>query len=173
MSIDPVIAAGPDRLLPYSWDDVIDHDVLNKSQKSFFSEADDFKLRHGLSIPVHGHGGEYALMTLVADGTAGEAKSNIAEARHMLHLMTLYYHNRAGAMLIEQAMSTFNTPLTVREKDVLCWTAQGKTARDIGDILGIAETTAVYHMENAKQKLNALTRTQAVVKAISLKLIQF
>lgn len=171
VSIDPVIGAGPGRLLPYTWDEVVMPEQLDKRQKAFFSEADDFQLRRGMSIPIHGHGGEYALMTLVADGTDREARANIQETQYLLHLMTMYYHNRAGGMLVDQAHIQFKPRITDREKDVLCWTAKGKTARDTAEILGITENTVIFHMENAKQKLNTITRTQAVVKALSLNLI--
>jgi len=61
--------------------------------------------------------------------------------------------------------------LTERERDCLKWTADGKTAWEIGQILRIAERTAIFHINKATQKLNAVNKTQATARAIVLKLI--
>ena len=55
--------------------------------------------------------------------------------------------------------------LTVRERECLAWVAKGKTNWDISQILRITERTVQYHIENAKKKLGADTRLQAVVLA--------
>jgi DNA-binding CsgD family transcriptional regulator len=39
-------------------------------------------------------------------------------------------------------------------------------------VLGISERTVNFHVENARRKLNAQTKTQAVVQAIMLSLIR-
>jgi LuxR family transcriptional regulator, quorum-sensing system regulator BjaR1 len=54
---------------------------------------------------------------------------------------------------------------------VLAWTAAGKPAREIGEILGIAKRTVDSHAESALRKLGAANRTQAVALAIRQRLI--
>jgi LuxR family quorum-sensing system transcriptional regulator SolR len=54
-----------------------------------------------------------------------------------------------------------------REREVLRWAAEGKTAAEIGGILGIAERTVNFHIRNIFEKLGAANKVQAVVKAIS------
>src|ERR1700674_3468181 len=56
--------------------------------------------------------------------------------------------------------------LTQRELEVLSWVAQGKTAKDISDLLKIAERTVEAHVDSTMRKLKARTRTQAVVIAL-------
>lgn len=66
-------------------------------------------------------------------------------------------------------MATFppmNIKLTPREKDVLYWAAEGKSAWEIGRILSITERTAKFHLSNIYKKLGVHTRTQAVACAI-------
>lgn len=171
MKIDPVLRASFDRALPYAWDEVVKPDELSPEQKSFFMEADDFKLRSGLSIPIQGYKGEFSLMTVVADGTEREAKDSIVRHWHTLHLLTMYLHNHASSMVVSEALKNHSPLLTGREKEVLTWVANGKTTWEISEILCIGETTTLTHIENAKRKLNAPSRTQAVVKAIYLSLI--
>ena len=62
--------------------------------------------------------------------------------------------------------------LSPREREVLLWTAKGKTGWEIAQILHLAERTVTFHIENAKIKLGAASRTQAVVTALSLGLIR-
>jgi DNA-binding response OmpR family regulator len=62
--------------------------------------------------------------------------------------------------------------LNERELESLTWSARGKTSNEIATILGLAKRTVDFHIENACRKLNVSTRTEAVVKAASGRLIQ-
>lgn len=55
--------------------------------------------------------------------------------------------------------------LTNRERDVLCWAAEGKTAWEIGTILSISERTVKFHLSNIYRKMGVSTRAQALVIA--------
>lgn len=61
--------------------------------------------------------------------------------------------------------------LSDRERQVLRWTAAGKTSSETGAILGISARTVNYHMTGILLKLNAVNKTQAVVKAVTLDLL--
>ena len=61
--------------------------------------------------------------------------------------------------------------LTLREREVLWWAAQGKSAREIGEILHITKRTVDQHTQNAIHKLGAVNRTQAVATALRERLI--
>ena len=62
-------------------------------------------------------------------------------------------------------------PLTPREIEVLKWVARGKSAWEIGEILGIAKRTVEDHVHNVIGKLGASNRTEAVVIAIRDRII--
>jgi len=55
------------------------------------------------------------------------------------------------------------TPLQI---DVIYWIAQGKTDREIGQILGISPKTVNYHVERLKQRMGVSTRIQLVIACI-------
>lgn len=57
--------------------------------------------------------------------------------------------------------------LTTREAEVLYWVIQGKTNRDIGDILGASPATVKKHLERVFSKLEVETRTAAASLAMS------
>jgi DNA-binding response OmpR family regulator len=62
--------------------------------------------------------------------------------------------------------------LNDREIEVLTWVARGKTSMEIGQILGLTKRTIDFHIDNARAKLGAATRTEAVIKAASSRLIE-
>lgn len=62
--------------------------------------------------------------------------------------------------------------LNERELECLTWSARGKTSPEIASILNLSKRTVNFHIENACRKLNVSTRTEAVAKAASGRLIQ-
>ncbi len=122
-----------------------------------------------LSFPLRTLGGESALLCL---GAAMQADA-WAQHKPMLerdfqilgnyfhqHIMRIYGHDASKDMLI-----------TARELDCLKWMAAGKTAWEASVILGISERTVRFHLNAAREKLDCLTTTQAVAKAVSQQLI--
>jgi DNA-binding CsgD family transcriptional regulator len=61
--------------------------------------------------------------------------------------------------------------ISAKELDCLKWTAAGKTALEASIILGISERTVRFHLNAAREKLDCVTTTQAVAKAIAHHLI--
>ncbi len=62
-------------------------------------------------------------------------------------------------------------PLTDREVEVLTLTAKGLTNKAVGIQLGISDRTVQNHLANIFSKLQAESRTEAVMRAVSLGLI--
>lgn len=53
-----------------------------------------------------------------------------------------------------------------REAQVLTWIAQGKSNRDIGDILGLSPRTINKHLERIFKKIGVENRTSAAVMVL-------
>ncbi len=49
---------------------------------------------------------------------------------------------------------------------------EGKTAWEVGNVLGISERTAALHINNATHKLGCINKHQAVLKALRLGLLR-
>jgi len=62
--------------------------------------------------------------------------------------------------------------LNEREVEVLTWVARGKTSVEIAQIVGLTKRTIDFHIDNARAKLGATTRTEAVIKAATGRLIE-
>lgn len=75
----------------------------------------------------------------------------------------------AGLVLTERLMefaapATAVLELTARERDCLAFVADGRTDWQIAVLLGISEPTVRFHLNNARRKLGAVNRAQAVAR---------
>jgi LuxR family quorum sensing-dependent transcriptional regulator len=52
--------------------------------------------------------------------------------------------------------------LTDREREILAWVSEGKTAWEIGFILSLSQRTVEWHVSQACKKLGATNRLQAI-----------
>lgn len=62
-------------------------------------------------------------------------------------------------------------PLTAREEEVLALLAEGRSNREIATALSISPHTAKFHVDRILLKLDASSRTDAVVRAVRLGLL--
>ncbi len=99
--------------------------------------------------------------------------SGAAEALEVARAHQLAVARREGDWeLVEPAPAMARTrSLTPREREVLWWAAEGKSASQIGEILHITKRTVDEHTHNAARKLGAANRTQAVAIALRERLI--
>ena len=58
--------------------------------------------------------------------------------------------------------------LTERQREILCWIADGKTLQDITVLTGLALSTVEKYLRRARDELGVETTAQAVVKAAFL-----
>jgi DNA-binding CsgD family transcriptional regulator len=77
------------------------------------------------------------------------------------HILRLNGHDARAQMMV-----------SARELECLKWTAEGKTAQEASEILGISERTVRFHLNAAREKMKCITTTQAVAQAIARNLIK-
>jgi LuxR family quorum sensing-dependent transcriptional regulator len=155
---DPITAAVRIRTGSFRWADVVipPHDRLAKSVMTIALR--DYRMRHGYCVPFHGLNGYQAGISF-----AGFDVEDVAEANAAMQLIGIYAFNRVATI---KATRKEHRVLTEREREVLRWTAAGKTAWDTGGILNIAEDTVNKHIASAMRKLNVYSRAQAVAESI-------
>jgi DNA-binding response OmpR family regulator len=76
-------------------------------------------------------------------------------------------HTIIDARLAAVARNDIRPKLTVlndREIEMLTWIARGKTSAQIAKITGLAKRTIDFHLDNARDKLGAATRTRRLIK---------
>jgi DNA-binding NarL/FixJ family response regulator len=116
------------------------------------------------SEDVHRALGAGALAYLTKDAAADELLNGILS----VHAGRRFVSKTVGALLAER-LPGMN--LTDRELDVLRLLARGRSNREIGADLGIAENTVRIHLGRIFDKLGVSDRTQAVLAAIQRGLV--
>ncbi|MBD8163283.1 transcriptional regulator SdiA [Erwinia persicina] len=69
------------------------------------------------------------------------------------------------------SMSIARLELSEREREILKWTAEGKTSAEISLILSISENTVNFHQKNMQKRFNAPNKTQVASYAAAIGLI--
>jgi LuxR family transcriptional regulator, activator of conjugal transfer of Ti plasmids len=170
--IDPVVTQARNSLLPFSWDVQTPGPLLSGEQRRFFGEATEFGINCGLTVPIHDGNGGIAAVTFASDSDPDVLQGTVDANRHILHLAAIYFHVHARQKL-ESIINLDHPHLSPREVACLQWVVRGKNSWDICEILSISRRTVVFHLENAKRKLNAVTMPQAVAIALHKGLIEF
>lgn len=163
--IDPVVRPVKPHRRSFFWSGDIGN-WRTPAERLLFNEARGFHIRCGVTVPIRGGGGRFAAFTFAADEHSEEFRRYSTEAIDILQLMGLYYHAHVYAKLDLRLGRVDDAPLTPRERQCLAWAARGKTMADTGQILGITKRTVEFHLDNARNKLNAVTVPQAVAESI-------
>lgn len=152
--------------VPFSYD--MREWIGEASEDEDFSELVELMTGHGMLVghffPVHD-----ALGNRGAIVWSGEAAAIARDDRLMLQMISVHLFNRLAE--IGAAWKSGQIVLTEREIQCLSWTAAGKTSLEIAEILGLSEHTVNHYLNQVTRKLEAVNRTQAVVKAIRRGLI--
>ncbi|MEM0976026.1 MAG: autoinducer binding domain-containing protein [Pseudomonadota bacterium] len=124
----------------------------------------------GVTIPIRGPFGEIGLLSVNRDCSRDEWEKLLSHVLGNLHRFAVNLHDHI--MSESTAIPKLREPLlSKREIEVLQWVACGKNQQDIGVILGISPRTVELHLRSCREKLNALTTTQAVARGITKSLI--
>ena len=147
--------------LPFQWTEVRATSV----DREIWGALANFGFSDGLATPCHGPGGYVGVVSL-----GFERLTQISPAeKGSIQFASLVLHNRMRAL--GRAAEESPIHLSARERDCLAFIAEGKSDWDISVLLGVSHTTVISHVGNAKRKLGASTRAQAVAMAMTLGLI--
>ena len=148
----------------FTWDQLVATTQFSKIQQKLFNEAREAGLNNGIGIPLRGPGGT------IAGVGAASSQLNVSPFNRFgqrANLITYQFYFSFWR-LMEQKNSKANVQLSQREKDILLWSATGKSREDIALALFISSHTVDYHIRNIFRKLETHTMISAVVKAIQM-----
>jgi DNA-binding CsgD family transcriptional regulator len=163
--IDPVVQGCYQRFHPVDWKRL---DWSGKQIKGFMSEAQDAGVgNQGLSVPIRGPNGQFALFT--ASARASDAEWESYSKVNVPDLILVAHFVNQKALEIDQGTEgpCKTQKLSPREVDVLSLLAMGYSRGQAADSLSISEHTLRVYIESARLKLAAGNTTHAVAKAIS------
>jgi DNA-binding CsgD family transcriptional regulator len=161
---DPVMQHCRHKSLPIIWDQST---YVAQGQGDVWEEQAFHGYANGIAMALHLPEGKHFLLGVDRDQNMPSDSAELT--RIVADLQLLAVHAQEAAMRIfVPAVSTPAVVLTPRELEAMRWTMEGKTAWEVGNILGISERTAVLHVNNAMHKLGCVNKHQAVLKALRL-----
>jgi DNA-binding CsgD family transcriptional regulator len=160
---DPAFSACFRRPLPLDWSEVRNAD---DNARTIHEIAARYGIgKQGISFPIRDNGSSQAMFSVnfeCADSQWVEVRRDLVT---VFHLFGHFFHLRLKDLIGRPANQ--NVPeLTPREREVLSWAAEGKTAWETARLLGVSERAVRLYSENAMAKLGAHTKAQAVAIAI-------
>ncbi|MFK4583734.1 helix-turn-helix transcriptional regulator [Bradyrhizobium ottawaense] len=159
--IDPVVLRALQSPEPFRWGSGIPFATNSVDQEILLNEAREFGISFGFTVPVHDGHGPIAAVTFASAQRNAAFDNCIRLHTHVLQLMAMFFHAHVRRKLGNEH-NVAGVLLSPREFECLEWASQGKSAWEIGCILGISRNTVAYYLENAKEKLGVRTVVQAV-----------
>jgi DNA-binding CsgD family transcriptional regulator len=165
---DPVMQHCRRESLPIIW---TQDTYVDRGQGELWEQMASFGYRTGIALALHLPEGRHFQLGVDRDqplpADARELQRIVAD----LQLFAVHAQEAALRLFLPSTLRAERPALTPRELEALRWTMEGKTAWEVGAILGITERTAVLHVNNAMHKLGCVNKHQAVLKALRLGLI--
>jgi DNA-binding CsgD family transcriptional regulator len=161
--VDHICAVGRAAYEPFRYDEA-PYDRKNlRGHQRFIQALDTFGMGSGLVVPIGRPANVPACVWL-----AGKNPDLDEDATRAAQLISLFAASKAYARSRSPDTSARTSKLTPREREVLQWISAGKTSWEIGTISGLSERSVNKAIADAMVKLDATTRTQAVVNAIRI-----
>ena len=162
--IDPVLRPENYNLGYLPWNESLFKDVPD-----FWASAQAHGLKFGVTQCLIAPSRAIGFLSVSAECKRKQALSDDEISLHLQFLteLSMVTLNR----LDEQAMQSVEYKLSKREREILLWTAEGKTSAEIAMILSISENTVNFHQKNMQKKFNAPNKTQIACYAAATGLI--
>ena len=167
--VDPVMQHIKKQSVPIVWDQAT---YVRHGQADLWEDQARFGYRTGIALALHLPEGRHFILGVDRDQPVPAHKGELTRVVADLQLFAVLAQDTALRLLLPPVPQTDLPALTPRELECLRWTMEGKTAWEVGSILGISERTAVLHTHNAMHKLGCVNKHQAVIKALRLGLIR-
>ena len=149
---------------PFTWIEAYQSYKSDRRAVQLMDTLEQHGWTDGIAVPLHQPGGQVGMVSMPAERL--ELSRRELAAIRVMGIMT---YLKAQELLCNPAPKVRLTP---RETEVMHWVVAGKTDFEIGEILGVSQSTTHFHVENAKRKLDSTTRAQAAAKAVHLGLVQ-
>ncbi|HML42684.1 MAG TPA: autoinducer binding domain-containing protein [Hyphomicrobium zavarzinii] len=166
--VDPVLQTACTTMRPFTWSAPALHECKTRQLKRFYSEAADFGIRSGISIPVQTPGRHMSMLTLASVKPSLSLDKDIDEIAAVTAVAFLH-----ASLEGRNARPTAQHRIELTARQALClkWSAEGKSMKDIAVLENLSFATVNFHLNNARETLNAASLAQATAIAAKLKLI--
>jgi len=152
---DPAVRHSLHTIMPFDWESAPYDPETERGWGEVLQRGRDFGIQKGIAVPVPSPNG------MVGAVWCGGPLFNEREPhKPLLHTLGLHVFHRLEQLVGRK--SKRNVRLTNRQREVLAWVSEGKTAWEIGCILNLSQRTVEWHIEEACKRLGAGNRLQAI-----------
>jgi LuxR family transcriptional regulator len=161
---DPTVAQGRRSQNTILW-----NNQAFPSNPAIWADAQDHGIRTGWAQSILERNGSGSLLTLCRKAEPITDAELLAKQSSMRWLVQVAHVSLSRAILGQEGRK--HALLTCREREVLQWSADGKSAQDIAEILRLSKSAVDFHLKNAIEKLQATNKTAAVARAALMGLL--
>jgi len=166
---DPVMQHCKRQSVPIIWDQTT---YVSRGLGDKWEEQARFGISNGVALALHMPEGRHFFIGVERDQPVPTDPGELTRVVADLQLFAVHAQDAALRILLPSPADPTVPSLTPRELEAMRWTMEGKTAWEVGDVLGISERTAVLHVNNVTHKLGCVNKHQAVLKALRLGLLR-
>jgi LuxR family quorum-sensing system transcriptional regulator CciR len=171
-SSDAILVTAAQSYAPFLWSDISRLVALSPAQSGFLDSIHVAGVGAAVTVPIHrardaDQGGSYSVFagccSFLMKAGVPLPLSSLAAA----HYVGALAFDTAESLRARQSQEAPRGPqLTPRQRDCVVLVAQGKSDWEIGQLLGISESTVHKHIEDAKRRFCVSTRIQLVVRSL-------
>ena len=145
-------------------------DVIPEPRRVYDEEIVGVGMKSMVAIPVHkATGSSFGLVAWAFDMSNAELQRHYSDAGSVIHLVAIAAYERIAALVNGERRARIG--LSKRECESLLWLGRGLRYSQIAEKLGVRSGTVEFHLGNARRKLGAKSREQALVRAMQLDII--
>jgi len=165
---DPVLKRLKRTHVPVAYDQKL---YVADGAADLWEEQAPYGYRNGVSVALHLPDHKHFLLGVDRERALPRSDAVLTRLLASLQLLAVHAQSAAQRLLGDLPETDVDPRLTPRELEVLRWTMEGKSAWATGQILAVSEHTVNFHLRNILQKLDVVTKHQAVLKALGLGLL--
>ena len=166
-SHDPICWYALRQRTPFFWDDAVNvwNRIRNFDPKFILQsnrmmrEAEEVGIADGFAVGFTNSFGEVGG---IAISRAQPENVNNINCLSDLYLISSVFYEKYMSFFVQAEVPRF----TKREKDVLAWSAEGKTDWEIAQILSVSTHTVRFHWNNVFKKLKTNNKLHATMTAV-------
>jgi DNA-binding CsgD family transcriptional regulator len=167
-SRDPVVKRLKRMNVPFLYDQGL---YAAEGASDLWEQQAVFGFKTGIAVALHLPAHRHFMLGFDRDQALPKEDEKLARMLADLQFVAVHAQDAAMRLLVSSDDPSHPPKLTPREIEILQWTLEGKSASAVGGILHISENTVNFHMRNIFRKLNASSKHQAAIKAMSMGLL--
>ena len=168
MAKDPVVRHCLSSTEPLFWSEAL---FAEADAMDILEGAKAFGLGHGISVPTHDGLGLISALNLARKDTIDLAAHDTERLLRCAKVIASCAHIAFRTLCMPDIQKEMERPLSQQERSCLRCVAMGMTSSEVATSLGVSDSTVIFHIKNAIDKLGTKSRAHAIAVAFRMGLL--